>query len=184
MEGSAPGPLFHTYVEPGNMSGRSSSRRDNKRLWDKEDQAAINLIWGEIDAKEAEKTKANEGKEEADEAALSTKEDKELETRSTNPNVTMEDKIAQLLFLIMKQMDRQITKQTKVVNELRKDANKPTGGDDNEKEKRESAKSSMDIESQKLQRWTTRRSQFFDLLKNIIGKYDETAKGIIQKIDR
>jgi len=77
--------LFHTYVEPGEHERPVQFEKRQQRLWDKEDQAAINLIWGEIDAKEAEKTKANEGKEEADEAALSTKEDKELEDALNNP---------------------------------------------------------------------------------------------------
>ncbi|MBI2378524.1 MAG: hypothetical protein HYV07_31285 [Deltaproteobacteria bacterium] len=43
---------------------------------------------------------------------------------------------------------------------------------------------SIDVETLKLQRMVTKRQQMFDMLKAIIDKYNETAKGVIQSLGR
>ncbi|MBI4816165.1 MAG: hypothetical protein HY791_07905 [Deltaproteobacteria bacterium] len=43
---------------------------------------------------------------------------------------------------------------------------------------------SIDVETLKLQRMVTKRTQMFDMLKAIIDKYNETAKGVIQSLGR
>jgi hypothetical protein len=43
---------------------------------------------------------------------------------------------------------------------------------------------SIDVETMKLKRLVDKRSQMFDMLRQIIDKYNETAKGIIQSIGR
>jgi hypothetical protein len=43
---------------------------------------------------------------------------------------------------------------------------------------------SIDVETQKLQRMIEKRSQMFDMLRQIIDKYNSTAKGMIQSLGR
>ena len=43
---------------------------------------------------------------------------------------------------------------------------------------------SIDVETMKMKRMIDKRSQMFDMLRQIIDKYNETAKGVIQSIGR
>ncbi len=43
---------------------------------------------------------------------------------------------------------------------------------------------SIDVETMKLKRMIDKRSQMFDMLRQIIDKYNETARGVIQAIGR
>jgi hypothetical protein len=46
------------------------------------------------------------------------------------------------------------------------------------------ASKSVDLESMKLERLVTKRSQMFDTLRQIIDRYNQTAKGVIDSIAR
>ncbi|MEO1335803.1 MAG: hypothetical protein AAFV29_09160, partial [Myxococcota bacterium] len=46
------------------------------------------------------------------------------------------------------------------------------------------SQSSIDVESQKLNRLVTKRQQMFDITRSIIDKYTETAKNQIQSLGR
>lgn len=43
---------------------------------------------------------------------------------------------------------------------------------------------SLDVETTKLERMVKKRANLFEMLKSIVGKYDETAKNMIQQIGR
>ena len=43
---------------------------------------------------------------------------------------------------------------------------------------------SIDVEAMKLKRLTDKRGQMFDLLRQAIDKYNQTARGMIQAIGR
>ena len=43
---------------------------------------------------------------------------------------------------------------------------------------------SIDVETMKLKRMIDKRSQMFDMLRQIIDKYNQTAKGVIDSIGR
>jgi len=43
---------------------------------------------------------------------------------------------------------------------------------------------SIDVETMKLKRMIDKRSQMFDMLRQIIDKYNQTAKGIIDSMGR
>lgn len=89
-----------------------------------------------------------------------------------DPSLTVEDKIALVLSAIMKNMDKDIEAQAQHIANLQNGTN---GGAKNP---------SIDVEVSKLERLTTKRAQLFDSLKNILQKYDQTAKGIIDSIGR
>ena len=42
----------------------------------------------------------------------------------------------------------------------------------------------LDVEAKKLQRLAAKRKQMFDMLSQVIDKYNETAKNVIQSIGR
>ena len=126
-----------------------------------------------------------------------------------DPSLTVEDKISLMLMLIMKKMDKDIEKQANYINSLQQQQGnrgsggkkggggakkggsplgKIAGGGGGGKKgggagQTDSSKS-IDVETQKLSRMTQKRGQMFDLLRQIIDKYNETAKGIIQSIGR
>ena len=114
-----------------------------------------------------------------DDSAKTTNEGKDGNVDETtemlnDPSLTVEDKVTLLIMMIMKKMDKEIEEQANYVNSLQnKQGNKSGGGD-----------TSIDVESQKMARLVTKRGQMFDLLRQIIDKYNETAKGVIQAMGR
>lgn len=125
-----------------------------------------------------------------------------------DPSLSVEDKIMLCLMLIMKKMDQDIENQMQYINQLQnQQANRQkkgkalgaigtlaggliggpvgagiggklggaAGGGGN-------SAPSVDIETKKLERMITKRAQMFEMLSNIMKKYDETAKNTIQQI--
>jgi hypothetical protein len=91
-----------------------------------------------------------------------------------DPSLTIEDQVCLVIMLIMKEMDREIERQMKHITELQKQAGK-------DKDKKDT---SIDIETMKLKRLVDKRSQMFDMLRQIIDRYNQTAKGIIDTVGR
>jgi hypothetical protein len=91
--------------------------------------------------------------------------------------LTVEDKITLMIMRIMNKMDRQIEQQANYINQLQQqqtaNGGQPVQG-----------APSIDVETMKLKRLVDKRSQMFDMLRQIIDKYNQTAKGIIDSIAR
>ncbi|MBI4820299.1 MAG: hypothetical protein HY791_28800 [Deltaproteobacteria bacterium] len=110
-----------------------------------------------------------------------------------DPSLTVEDKVMLMLMLVMKKMDKDIENQSQYINQVQQQqGNKGQGqqggfgkvaGGFGQTPGQEGAPS-IDLETQKLQRMVTKRSQMFDTLKAIMDKYNETAKGVIQSMGR
>ncbi len=111
-----------------------------------------------------------------------------------DPSLTVEDKVTLLLMLIMKKMDRDIENQAQYINSIQQQQSSRGGkgkmgnplntgpfgmlsGSNNQSP-------SIDVETMKLKRMIDKRSQMFDMLRQIIDKYNETAKNMIQSIGR
>ncbi|MEO1232281.1 MAG: hypothetical protein AAFZ18_25620 [Myxococcota bacterium] len=97
-------------------------------------------------------------------------------------SLTVEDQVALMLMMIMKQMDKQIKAQADKVHKLHQKAqqaaaNPQAGGADD-------GAPSIDVETMKLKRMIDKRSQMFDMLRQIIDKYNQTAKNMIDSIGR
>ena len=100
-------------------------------------------------------------------------------------SLTVEDKVTLMLMLIMKKMDKDIEKQAEYVNKLQQQQNKKGGkGGGKGKGGGGGSSPSIDVETMKLKRMIDKRSQMFDMLRQIIDKYNETAKNIIQSMGR
>ncbi len=127
-----------------------------------------------------------------------------------DPSLTVEDKVTLMLMLIMKKMDKDVERQAQYINSIQQQqsnrsqgggfmsmvgtvaggmfggaagsmvggqvGNMVGGGGNNSP--------SIDVETMKLKRMIDKRGQMFDMLRQIIDKYNETAKGIIQSIGR
>lgn len=114
----------------------------------------------------------------------------------SDPALTVEDKVTLFLMQIMKRMDNEIEQQMNYVNQLqnqggrRGQAGGAGGGDPNAAAATAAglepggSDSSIDVETIKLKRLIDKRSQMFDMLRQIVDKYNETAKGIIQSMGR
>ena len=129
----------------------------------------------------------------------------------TDPSLTVEDKVTLMIMLIMKKMDQDIEAQAEHINEIqqqqgdrggggkkggkkggkggigKKGGGKKGGGGGGKKGGGAGGKDgspSIDVETMKLKRMIDKRGQMFDMLRQIIDKYNETAKGIIQSIGR
>jgi hypothetical protein len=107
-----------------------------------------------------------------DDFQLDDEHECEIEDILGDPSMTIEDQVAAILMLIMKMMDRQIENQLRRIDSLQK-AQSKDGKD-----------TSIDTETLKLKRMIDKRSQMFDMLRQIIDKYNQTAKGIIDTIGR
>ena len=99
-----------------------------------------------------------------------------------DPSLTAEDKVTMLLMQVMKQMDKKIEDQGNKVNALQQQqggqgAQGAQGGG-------QGGAPSIDVETMKLKRTIDKRGQMFDSLRQIIDKYNETAKNMIQSIGR
>jgi hypothetical protein len=117
----------------------------------------------------------------------------------SDPSLTVEDKVTLLIMLIMKKMDRDIERQAQYINSIQQqqssrepgatqgtaangfNAGGPFGGPGGEAG---GNSPSIDVETMKLKRLIDKRSQMFDMLRQIIDKYNQTAKGIIDSIGR
>ena len=115
-----------------------------------------------------------------------------------DPSLTVEDQVVLLLMLIMKKADDDIKRQAQYVNSIQQNqSNKGQGGGGflgnlpiigglfggggagggNDAP-------SIDVETMKLKRLIDKRSQMFDMLRQIIDKYNQTAKSMIDSIGR
>ncbi|MEL7370863.1 MAG: hypothetical protein AAFN74_18220, partial [Myxococcota bacterium] len=118
----------------------------------------------------------------------------EADVLLADPSLTVEDKVTLLLMLIMKKMDRDIENQAQYINSIQQQQSNRGGkgkignpmntgpfgqlsGSDNQSP-------SIDVETMKLKRLIDKRSQMFDMLRQIIDKYNETAKNMIQSMSR
>jgi hypothetical protein len=127
----------------------------------------------------------------------------QLETASvlSDPSLTVEDKVTLLIMLIMKKMDRDIERQAQYINSIQQQqsSREPGGGQNNgggqfgfnaggpfggPGGEAGGNSPSIDVETMKLKRLIDKRSQMFDMLRQIIDKYNQTAKGIIDTIGR
>ena len=81
---------------------------------------------------------------------------------------------------ILADSDLKVADQVKVVYD--KSVNDQGTQVDKSKAKPDSSSTNTDLETQKLQRMVEKRSQMFDMLKQIMEKYDQTAKGVIQNL--
>jgi hypothetical protein len=100
-----------------------------------------------------------------------------------DPSLTVEDKVTLMLMLIMKKMDRDIERQAQYVNSIQQQQSQRSGGKGG-KGSQGNSSPSIDIETMKLKRLVDKRGQMFDMLRQIIDKYNETAKNMIQSIGR
>ena len=74
---------------------------------------------------------------------------------------------------LLRQIDTDITEQANYLNEMRQRADQKAPNDQ-----------SVDVETMKLKRRVDKHSQWFDMLRQVIDKYNETAKGIIDESGR
>jgi hypothetical protein len=125
-----------------------------------------------------------------------------------DPSLTVEDQVVLLLMLIMKKADDDIKRQAQYVNSIQQQQSRRgnqggggllggffgnmfgggilgglfggggglTGGGNDAP--------SIDVETMKLKRMIDKRSQMFDMLRQIIDKYNQTAKSMIDSIGR
>ncbi len=106
------------------------------------------------------------------------------------PGMTVEDMVVMLLMKVTKGFDKQIQAQAQKVNNLQQQqgaggkggaqggqgaGGKGAGGQ---------GAPSMDVESMKLKRMIDKRSQMFDMLRQVIDKYNSTAKNMIDALGR
>ena len=107
-----------------------------------------------------------------------------------DPSLTVEDKVTLLIMLIMKKMDKDIERQAQYINSIQQQqSSRSNGGGKGKSGPFGQAgggnnSPSIDVETMKLKRMIDKRGQMFDMLRQIIDKYNETAKGIIQSIGR
>ena len=100
-------------------------------------------------------------------------------------SLTVEDKVTLMIMIIMKKMDEDIEKQANYINKLQQQQNKGGKGGGGKGKGGGGGKSpSIDVETMKLKRMIDKRGQMFDMLRQIIDKYNETAKNIIQSMGR
>jgi hypothetical protein len=108
-----------------------------------------------------------------------------------DPGLTIEDKVTLMIMLIMQKMDKDIEKQAQEINKLQQQQNKQGGGGGGKGGGKGKgggggggSDKSIDVETMKLKRLIDKRSQMFDMLRQIIDKYNQTAKGIIDSMGR
>ncbi len=103
-------------------------------------------------------------------------------------SLTVEDKVCLMIMLIMKKMDKDIEKMANYINQLQQQQNGGGGGKGGGKGGKGGggggSSPSIDVETMKLKRLIDKRSQMFDMLRQIIDKYNQTAKGIIDSMGR
>jgi hypothetical protein len=100
-----------------------------------------------------------------------------------DPGMTMEDKVVMLLMKLTKSFDRQIEQQANRLQALQNQqgaGGKGGGG----KGGGAGGQPSIDVESMNLKRLIDKRAQMFDMLRQVIDKYNQTAKGMIDGLGR
>ena len=90
------------------------------------------------------------------------------------PGMTVEDQVVMLLMQISKRFDQQIQQQAQAVNQMQQQQGGQNGN----------AGGSIDVATMKLKRLIDKRGQMFDMLRQLIDKYNETAKNIIGMVGR
>jgi hypothetical protein len=126
----------------------------------------------------------------------------EIDAVLRDPSLTVEDKVTLMIMLIMKKMDQDIERQAQYINSIqqqqsnRGDTGQTGGaGQGGGKGKGQAvggqggadgngSSPSIDVETMKLKRMIDKRSQMFDMLRQIIDKYNQTAKALIDTIGR
>jgi len=110
--------------------------------------------------------------------------------------LTVEDKVTLMLMMIMKKMDQDILAQGNRINALQQQQGGGAAGGGGRNEMGISGSGdatggqagagapSIDVETMKLKRLIDKRSQMFDMLRQIVDKYNETAKNVSQSIGR
>ena len=93
--------------------------------------------------------------------------------------MTVEDMVTLMLMMIMKKMDKDIQGQAQRVNQLQQQQGAQGG-----QQGQPPGAPSIDVETMKMKRTIDKRSQMFDMLRQVIDKYNETAKNIIQSVGR
>jgi hypothetical protein len=110
-----------------------------------------------------------------------------------DPSLTVEDKVTLMIMLIMKKMDKDIEKMSQDINKLQQQQQQGAQGGGGGKGGGKGGggagggaggDKSIDVETMKLKRLIDKRSQMFDMLRQIIDKYNQTAKGIIDSMGR
>jgi hypothetical protein len=84
-------------------------------------------------------------------------------------SLTTEDKVTLMTMTIMKKLDQDIERQAQHINFIQQQSHPGR---------------SLDVETMKLKRLIDKRGQMFDMLRQIIDKYNQTAKSIIDSIGR
>lgn len=109
------------------------------------------------------------------------KAEPDLLTSLSNPALTVEDKIHLLLQAVMKKLDKEISAQGERIQSLNGGEKTSSAGT-----RRGSVEGSpsIDVETSALNRLIQKRSQVFDMLRQIVDKYQQTAKGVTDSIGR
>jgi len=132
----------------------------------------------------------------------------------SDPSLTVEDAIMLMLMNIMKKMDKDIKNQGEKINKMQNQQNSgkqgksgvlgkagkaagtalggPVGGKIGggiggklgNAANGQNGQGSVDVETQKLQRMVSKRSNMFNMLQKIMEGYNQTAKGTIQSMNR
>ena len=90
------------------------------------------------------------------------------------PGMTVEDQVVMLLMQISKRFDQQMQQQANAINQMQQQQQGGGG----------QAGGSIDVATMKLKRLIDKRGQMFDMLRQIIDKYNETAKNMIGMMNR
>jgi hypothetical protein len=106
-----------------------------------------------------------------------------------DPSLTVEDKVTLMIMLIMQKMDKDIEKMAQDINKLQQQQQQGAGGGGGGGKggggggaAAAGGDKSIDVETMKMKRLIDKRSQMFDMLRQIIDKYNQTAKGIIDSM--
>lgn len=182
---------FYGYAGAGfmNVLGMNSGARFAGPGWGPIDNSGPRGGWGygswNPNAMPGQINNTNPGYEQAHQA--------EAAAILADPSLSVEDKVTLLIMLIMKKMDQDIERQAQYINSIQQQqssrgSNGGTGANGTNNgpfgQAGESSSPSIDVETMKLKRMIDKRGQMFDMLRQIIDKYNETAKNIIQSIGR
>jgi hypothetical protein len=100
-------------------------------------------------------------------------DDSEVDRVLGDPALTIDDKMALIPIVLRRRIKIDIDEQANRIDELQQKAFQGA-----------ESPQSIDIETMKLKRMIDKRTQTYDLLRQIIDKYNQTANGIIDSIGR
>jgi len=123
---------------------------------------------------------AQPGKIQGGNAAMEGAHSAQISSVLSDPSLSMEDKIMLSLMLVCSKMDDDIKRQTEYLNNLQNQQGARKGGGKAGGKAGGDAEKSIDLETKKLERMITKRSQLFDTLGKIMERYDQSAKNVIQ----